>query len=256
MDAAAEVLRLIFGYRTSQAVYVAAELGLSDHLVDGPRAVADLATATECDPDALRRLLRLLVAVGIYAELPDGRIESTPMADQLRGDVDSAVGSFARLAGAPYHWMAWGSLLHSIRTGENAFTAVHGQNVWDYRAQHPDEGAVFDAAMTAFSLQVAQAVVEAYDFSAFAVIAAIAGGRGGMLAAILNKHPELRGVLFDQPHVVAAAAALLERSGVADRCEVVAGDMFAAVPSGADAYILKAVLHDWRDEEAVAILNA
>ena len=256
MDAAAEVLRLIFGYRTSQAIYVAAMVGLSDQLVDGPRTVPDLAKATECDPAALRRLLRLLVAIGLYSELPDGRIASTPMGDQLRNDVDAAVGSFAKLAGAPYHWSAWGALLHSVRTGENAFTSVHGQSVWDYRLQHPDEGAVFDAAMTAYSLQVADAVVEAYDFGAFGVITDVAGGRGGMMAAILNSDPRPRGVLFDQPHVVDGAPALLERAGVADRCEIVAGDMFTAVPAGADAYVLKAVIHDWRNNEAVAIMSS
>ncbi len=256
MDAAAEVLRLIFGFRTSQAIYVAATLGLSDQLVDGPRTVPDLAKATECDPVALNRLLRLLVAIGMYAELPDGRIGSTPMGDQLRSDVDAAVGSFAKLAGAPYHWAAWGALLHSVRTGENAFTSVHGQSVWDYRLEHPDEGAVFDAAMTANSLQVADAVVAAYDFGEFDVITDVAGGRGGMLAAILNSDPRPRGVLFDQPHVVDAASTLLERAGVADRCDIVGGDMFSEVPAGADAYVLKAILHDWRDDEAVAIIRS
>ena len=143
------------------------------------------------------------------------------MGDQLRNDVDAAVGSFAKLAGSPYHWSAWGALLHSVRTGENAFTSVHGQSVWDYRMQHPDEGAVFDAAMTAYSLQVADAVVEAYDFGAFGVIADVAGGRGGMLAAILNSDPRPRGVLFDQParrrRRAGAAGAGWRRGPVRDR---------------------------------------
>jgi hypothetical protein len=255
MDAPAQLIRLINGYRISQAIHVAASIGLSDHLIDGPRSLAELAAATGSDPQSLGRLLRALATVGVYQELPDGRFESTPMSDELRSDADRALASWATFIGRPYIWQAWGALGHSVRTGENAFASVHGQSVWDYRTEHPVEGGIFDAGMTAMSRYVADAVLEAYDFGVFATVADVGGGRGAMLAAILSRYPQMRGVLFDQPQVVAGAPTLLARAGVADRCEVVAGDLFAAVPADADAYVLKSILHDWRDEQAIAILR-
>ncbi len=254
MDTAAELLRLIFGYRISQAIHVAAVLGLSDHLFGGPRTVAELAEDTGCDSRSLYRLLRALAAIGVYEELPDGRFASTPMGDELRRDSDSQLGSLAEFVGVPSFWQAWGVLEHSVRTGDSAYTLLLGQDVWAYRAQHPEESAIFDAAMTAQSRRVAGAVVAAYDFGGFATIADIGGGRGAMLAAVLSRNPDVRGVLLDQPHVVAGAPALLARAGVAERCQIVAGDMFDAVPA-ADAYLLKAIVHDWNDEQAVAILS-
>jgi hypothetical protein len=151
--------------------------------------------------------------------------------------------------GRPYHFAAWSHLLHSVRTGETAFTAVHGVDTWTYRAGHPEEGGVFDAAMTALSRRVTAGVLEAHDFSGYAVIADIGGGRGALLSAILARHPGARGILFDQPGVVADA-----RPG--ERCDVVAGDFFERVPEGADAYILKSILHDWDDAPAIAILRS
>ena len=150
--------------------------------------------------------------------------------------------------GRPYHWQAWGALLHGVRTGENAFRSVHGTDVWDYRAAHPEEGAIFDGAMTAIMLRANRHVLAAYDFGRFATVVDVGGGRGAFLNAILAAHPGLRGVLFDQPQVVAARS-----SAIAARSSP--GSFFDAVPEGADAYVLKAVLHDWEDEDAVRILR-
>ena len=160
----------------------------------------------------------------------------------------SRVGGWAVFVGRPYHWQAWGALLHGVRTGENAFRSVHGTDVWEYRAAHPEEGAIFDGAMTAIMLRANRHVLAAYDFGRFATVVDVGGGRGAFLNAILAAHPGLRGVLFDQPQVVDGAV-------VGDRCEVVAGSFFDAVPAGADAYVLKAVLHDWEDDDAVHILR-
>jgi len=253
MDATADVLRLINGFRASQAVHVAAVLGLSDRLADGPRATVELGAELGCDAPSLYRLLRALSTVGMYEELPDGRFASTPLGDELR--TGRPLRSWAAFVGRPAVWRAWSALEHSVRTGENAFTSVHGEDVWAYRARHPDEGLAFDAAMTGLSRWGADAMLDAYDFGRYKVVADIGGGHGAVLAAILARHPGVRGILFDQPHVVAGAPALLAEAGVADRCEVVAGDMFEAVPPGADAYALKSILHDWRDDEAVAILR-
>jgi hypothetical protein len=158
------------------------------------------------------------------------------------------------LMGRPYIFTSWGHLVHSVKTGEPAFPEVYGTTAWEYRATHPEESEIFDAAMTGLSLAEAEAVVRSYDFSGTGALVDVGGGKGTLLAAILAANPALRGILFDQPHVVADAKDLLERAGVADRCEVVAGSFFEAVPEGADAYLLKSIIHDWDDAAAIEIL--
>jgi hypothetical protein len=243
-----DLLRLINGYQVSQAIHVAAALGLADQLADGARDAEELAAATDAHAPALYRLLRALAAVGILHEDADRRFTLTPLGEGLRTDAPDSPAGWAAFIGRPYHWSAWSQLLHSVRTGENAFTAVHGMDVWTYRAEHPEESGIFDAAMTALAARVTAGVLDTYDFGRFEVVADIGGSRGTLLAAILARHPHLRGVLFDRPAVVAGI-------DLGERSRVVGGSFFDSVPGDADAYILKSVLHDWEDEPAVAILR-
>src|SRR4051794_4590282 len=217
----AALLRLVNGYQVSQAIHVAAALGVAEQLADGPRTVGDLASATATHAGALERLLRALVAVDVLCEEPDDTFGLTALGEALGGPV----GSWAAFIGRPYHWTAWGQLLHSVRTGESAFRAVHGIDVWEFRAQHPEEGAVFDAAMTGLSRRVNAAVAEAHDFGRYGVLVDVGGGHGALLAGILARHPGVRGVLFDQPAVVAGADA----QGI----EVVGGSFFKPAPPAA-----------------------
>jgi SAM-dependent methyltransferase len=247
--------RLIDGYQVSQALHVASTLGIADLLADGPRTSDDLAAATETDPRALYRVLRALASVGVFHEEAEGRFSLTELGGCLRSDAPESLAGWAAFIGRPYYWQAWGDLLHSVRTGENAFRHVHGTDPWSYRARHAEESAIFDRAMTGVSRQNTQSAVAAYDFGQFRRIVDVGGGQGALLAATLAKHPHISGVLFDQPHVVARAQQVLEAAGVMDRCEVVGGDFFVVVPEGDDAYLLRAVLHDWADEEATAILR-
>ena len=240
--------RLANGYQVTQAIHVAATLGIADLLGDGPQDSETLAAATATHAPSLHRVLRALASVGVLHEDADGAFALTAIGACLRSDAPEPVGGWAVFVGRPYHWQAWGALLHGVRTGENAFRSVHGTDVWDYRAAHAEEGAIFDGAMTAIMLRANRHVLAAYDFGRFATVVDVGGGRGAFLNAILAAHPGLRGVLFDQPQVVDGAV-------VGDRCEVVAGSFFDAVPAGADAYVLKAVLHDWEDDEAVHILR-
>src|SRR6185437_3715875 len=191
--------------------------------------VADLAAATKSDERSLGRLLAALATVGVYERQPDGRYANTDLGDALTAE---RLADWATFAGGAAMWHAWGALEHSVRTGESAFTAVHGDDVWRYRAAHPEEGARFDAAMAALSRRVAAAVLEAYDFGGRTTVADVAGGRGALLAAILDRYPDVRGVLFDQPHVI-------ERAPVPERCQAVGGDLFAPFPFTADVYLLK-----------------
>jgi hypothetical protein len=237
------LLRLVYGYQVSQAIHVAAVLGIAEELADGPRAVGDLASATATHAATLHRLLRALAAVEVLHEEPDGMFGLAALGEALRGPA----GSLAAFHGRPSHWTAWGQLLHSVRTGDNAFRAVHGVDVWEYRAQHPEEAAIFDAAMTGFSLRVNAAVAAAHDFSHYGVIVDVGGGHGALLTGILAHHPGVCGVLFDQPAVVAGADA--------NELEIVGGSFFESVPEGGDAYLLKSILHDWEDEPAIKILR-
>ena len=240
--------RLTNGYQVTQAIHVAATLGIADLLRDGPRDSGALAAQTATHAPSLHRVLRALGSVGVLHEGDDGRFELTEVGDCLRSDAPEPVGGWAAYVGSPSHWQSWGSLLHGVRTGESPFHAVHGTDVWDYRAQHPQESAIFDGAMTAIMQRANGHVLAAYDFARFASVVDVGGGRGAFLGAILEANPGMRGVLFDQPHVVEAAV-------VGERCEVVAGSFFEDVPAGADAYVLKAILHDWEDEDAVRILR-
>jgi precorrin-6B methylase 2 len=198
--------------------------------------------------------MRALASVGVFIET-DGRFGLTPLAEYLRTDAPGSVRAWAMQIGQPYVWTSWGHLIHGVRTGEPAFPKVFGTTAWEYRAVHPEARAIFDAAMTALSATTAEAVVQSYDFSGTEVLVDVGGGEGVLLAAILAANPALRGILFDQPHVIATVGALLERAGVVDRCEVVGGSFFEAVPGGADAYLLKSIIHDWDDTAAIEILR-
>jgi hypothetical protein len=250
-----DVLTLINGFQITQAIHVASTLRIADHLKDGPRSADELGSLTGSHTGSLYRLLRALAAVGIFREDERRTFALTAMGDCLRSDSATPIGAWAEYVGSPYVWRTWGHLQHSVQTGENAFKSMNGKGIWEYRTEHPELGAVFDRAMTEMSRGAAEAVVGAYDFSAFRHVIDVGGGRGLMLAAILHAHPQMRGTLFDLPGVVAGAKSVLEQRGVIDRCNIVGGSFFEAVPEGGDAYIMRVVIHDWEDDEAVAILR-
>lgn len=254
-ELATTMRRLVDGYQVSQALHVVAALGIADLLVGAARTSDELADATETHAPTLYRVLRALAAAGVLRELDGRRFELTPLGDRLRSDAPDSIAGWAAFIGRPAYWQAWAGLLHSVRTGENAFVHVHGTDVWAYRSTRPTESQVFDRAMTSNSRRFNAALLAAYDFGRFRSIVDIGGGNGAFVAAILSAHAELKAVLIDQPHVVSRAAALLDEAGVSDRCHVVGGNFFESVPAGADAYILRSVIHDWDDYESVQILR-
>ena len=254
-DPATTIRRMVEGYQVSQAIHVAATLGIADLLADASRTSEELAAATGTHPPTLYRLLRALASVEVLHELDGRRFELAPLGQPLRSDVPDSIAGWAAFIGRPYYWQAWAGLLHSVRTGENAFRHVHDTDVWTYRSTRPDESAVFDRAMTSLSRRSTAALLAAYDFGRCRTIVDVGGGNGALLAAVLAAHPDVQGVLFDQPHVVSGAASLLERAGVANRCRTVGGNFFESVPDGADAYVLRAVIHDWDDDASIRILT-
>ena len=239
----------------ARAIYAAAQLGVPDLLQDATGASDELARATGTDPEALYRLLRTLANAGILTESEDHRFALTPLGATLRSDAPGSMRAWVLFSGASFYLQVWQAILYSIHTGRPAWSQVHGAPLFDWLAQHPDAAAIFDQAMTSLSGGEAPAVVSAYDFSAFQTLVDVGGGQGTLLMTILEAHPALRGVLYDQPQVVAGARQPLAAQGLAERCAIVAGDFFESVPPGADAYLLKYILHDWDDEQCLLILR-
>lgn len=255
-DLSAQLLTLINGFQVSQAISVAATLGIPDLLRDGPKAPRCLAMATDTHPPSLYRLLRALAAIGILDEQDDGQFALTSLGQPLRSDVPASKSAWARLVGRPSYYHAWCDLIGSIRTGETAFDRVHGMSVWDFRARQPDETAIFDRAMATITDEIAEAVLSVSDFARFSTVVDVGGGEGAFIARVLATYPSVQGILFDQAHVIARAKEALEAAGTFRRCHTVAGNFFEAVPEGGDAYLLKWILHDWNDEDAIAVLRS
>ncbi|MDQ6773568.1 MAG: acetylserotonin O-methyltransferase [Candidatus Dormibacteraeota bacterium] len=252
----AALRRLINGFQVSQALYVGVRLGVPDRLAGGPRTCVELAPDVGADPEALYRLLRALAAVGVLEEGPDRLFSLTALGQGLVSDAPMSLGGWAEWIGHNPFWATWGHLWDSVRTGQNAFQLLHGTDVWSYRSSRPEELALFARAMTSLSGAPVQAVIEAYDFGRFDRVVDVGGSRGSLLAAILSRNPQARGVLLDRPGVVAGARQELATAGVGRRCDVVGGDFFESVPAGGGAYVLKSVLHDWPDPDALRILRS
>jgi len=249
-----QMSRMLTGYWVSQALYVAAKLGLADSLKDGPRTADDLSPATQTHPKALYRLLRALASVGVFAEDDHHRFSLTPLAECLRSDVPGSQRSLAIMTGEE-HYRAFGQLLYSVRTGKIAFEKLFGVPVFDFLQNHAEQAKVFDEAMVGVHGRESAAMLDAYDFSGVRVLADLGGGNGSLLSAVLRKYPAMRGVLFDLPGVAERAKANIQVAGLAERCQVVGGNFFEAVPGGADAYLLRHIIHDWDDIKAKTILQ-
>ncbi|HLY59180.1 MAG TPA: methyltransferase [Terriglobia bacterium] len=248
------LLQMATGYWESQAIYVAAKLGIADLLGDGPKTSFDLAQGTRTHPGSLRRLMRTLVSLGVFIEEEDNRFALTPIGNSLLSDVPGSLRSMVLTLGEE-HYQAWGNLLQSVKTGEPAFNHVYKMGLFQYFAQNPAAGEVFNGAMDNITELLSLAIVLAYDFSKITLIADIGGGRGALISAILKMNPKLNGILYDTAPVIEEAKRVVNGDGLAENCKALAGDFFKSVPNGADAYILKNVLHDWDDEHCVKILK-
>jgi SAM-dependent methyltransferase len=250
-----DFFRLVTSYQISQAIYVAAKLGVADRLADGPKTLDELARATSANAATLRLLMDALSTIDIFAETADGRFCLTPLAGYLRSDTPYSQRGWA-LSQAQIGYRAWAELLHAVTSGQPAFEHIFGARYYDYMAQHPEAAAEWDYSMDQTARDWLGALAASYDFTPIQTIVDVGGGHGAALASILKDVPTLRGILFDLPHVVAGAESLLAEAGVAERCEVIGGDMFAEVPSGGDAYLIARVLFNWDDRHARALLQS
>lgn len=254
--AAMQVIQMIVGKHVSQAISVAAELGIADALRDAPKHVEELAAATSAHASSLYRLLRALSSVGIFAEIEDRQFGLTSLAACLCGDAPDSIRNLARWYGAPTMLRGWGELLHSVKTGATGVKQALGvTDPFAYMSEHPEQEQIFHAFMTEVSRKNTPGIVDAYDFGRFRRIVDVGGSHGLLLSAILRRYPSPRGIVFDLPRAVEGARRTIAADGLTERCEALAGNFFESVPAGADAYFLKQVIHDWDDAPAVAILR-
>ena len=256
VPAPAAMMEMIIATWVSQAITVAVQLGVADALADGPLTIDELAARVGADTDALHRLLRALISRGIFRHRRDGRYELNSLADTLRSGAPVSMAWAARFYGSREQRERWTLLVDSVRTGNSVVPALRGKQSFDYFAEQPELAELFNRTMTSISELTTGPVVAGYDFGIYPTIVDVGGGHGHMLAAILAAAPSSRGVLYDLPRVVATAPNLLREHKVADRVRIAEGSFFDAVPGGADAYVLKNILHDWPDEQAVQILRS
>ncbi len=249
-----QLTKMMCGAALSRAVCTLGELGISDHIEAGvPQPVESLARLTNTHERSLYRLLRFTASYGVFLEVEDRKFDHTPLSAALRSD---AAGTFRPAAQMFHHiFAAWDGLDHSVRTGESGCVKVYGEPLFDYIGHHLDLAPIFDAGMTAFHGHETAAMLDAYDFTGITTLADIGGGNGTLLAAVLGRYPQLRGILFDLGHVVGRARSGMQALGLDQRCSVIEGNFFESVPAGADAYLMRHIIHDWTDEQSIRILS-
>jgi C-methyltransferase len=249
------LMQMATGKWVSKTLSVVADLGVPDLLRGGPRSAGDLAVTLNINADAFYRLLRAASGVGVLTELPERRFENNALSDLMRTDAPGSLRAMVRWIGEDSAWLAWNGLGYSVKTGEPAFDHLLGAQVFDHFKTHPEAGQIFNDAMVSFTGVTGAAVAGAYDFSSFKTIVDVGGGHGALLAMIAAEHPAVRGIVFDRPEVMAGATAFLAAQRLAERIQTVPGSFLDAVPAGADAYIMKHIIHDWDDERSAAILS-
>ena len=250
-----KLLELMRGYRQPRALHLVVELGIADLLRGGAKSAEELATATGSHPLSLTRLLRALASSGVFTETAPGVFAHSPMSEYLQRDHPQSRVASVEFLGAEYTLASWAALDFSVKSGKSAFQHVHGKNKWEYNEEHPADGAVFDQVMAGARPARIAALLDGFDFAGSARVVDVGGGRGQLLAAVLARHPALSGVLYDLPGVVQEAPALLAAAKVSERCTIESGSFLERVPAG-DTIILSDILHDWPDEQCLAILRA
>ncbi len=253
---AAEIIgQLTGGYVVSSALNAITRLGVADLLAEGPESVSQLAAKTGTHEDSLCRVLRLLCGMSIFTETADRTFANNELSESLRADVPNSQRDMVLFIGDSLHFQAYADMLPTIKDGRTAAEHVWNKGIFEVFADDPAAQQRFDRAMTYFSQNAAPKILEAYDFSGIGTLVDVAGGHGYLLSAILRKHPEVKGIIFDLPHVVGGATERMEQLGLSSRCQAVSGDFFKAVPQG-DAIVMKHIIHDWDNERAHTILES
>jgi hypothetical protein len=251
----AQLVQMAMAHWVSRLVFTAAHLNLADHLADGPRTTAELGQLTSTDAPSLYRVMRTLASLGLFTEDSTHRFSLTPLGEALKtGTAGSVRASVLTLAG-DHFTKAQEQLTYSIRTGKSGFEKAFGVPLFEWLKNHPAEAAMFNDTMVGLHGAEPVAVAAAYDFSGFETITDVGGSTGNLLTTILGRFPKPRGILFDLPHVVRDAPALIQSRGLSDRINIEAGSFFEHVPTGSDAYMLSHIIHDWTETQCLTILG-
>jgi O-methyltransferase domain/Dimerisation domain len=245
---------MIDGFSTARLIFVAAKLGVADHLARGIQNADELAKVVNADPNALYRFLRALATLGVVEEVESQCFTLTPIGACLQTQTPDSLHALIRWA-EEVEWEMWSNLEQCVRTGKSAFEHVYGIGMFDYFQRNPDKEALFNTAMTSFVSRNIAGIVEAYRFEPSLKIVDVGGGHGSLMTAILKANPGTTGIVFDLPSVVEGTKKHLESAQLADRCECVGGDFFKAVPAGGDVYLLVSIIHDWDDERCITMLK-
>jgi len=249
------ILQMINGAYVAGAISCLAQLGVPDLIENGAKSADELAAQTGTRPDTLYRLMRATASVGVLAEGPDKKFSQTPMSAVLRTNARPSLRGLAIMTGREWHGRGWSRLEHCVRTGKPSIDEIYGMPIFEYFKRNPEEARVFDDAMTALSSIDGPAIADAYDFSSIRSVVDVAGGRGLLLATLMERNPHLKGTLYEMSHVLEGAKTGALKAHM-DRCTLCSGDMFDSVPSGADAYLMKHIIHDWPDGACVKLLKA
>jgi hypothetical protein len=247
--------QMIFGCVLTKAIHVAAKLNIADLLAaHGPMNCSELAAKSGAHEESLFRLMRALASLGVFSKDSNEKFSLTPMAECLKDDSPESVKSMALAIGAVFY-KAYDELLFSVQTGDGGFKKALGVPVFEYLGNNPELGKIFDRMMTDIHGGETEPMVNMYDFSVFNTIVDVGGGNGEVISAVLNKNPGVKGILFDLPDVINRSSGSISARGLGDRCKVDAGNFFESVSKGGDAYIMRHILHDWSDADAVTILS-
>ena len=230
-------------------------MGIADLLADGPKSVEELSIATETHAPSLYRVLRVLDRMGVFTEESPKIFSLTSISQYLKTDSPFSIKDWAILNGREWHSRSWMNLLYSVKTGKSSFWEIYKMKNFEYFEKNREEFAILSNAMTFFSKGQAMSIVNSYNFSNFQTIMDVGGGYGFLLAAILKNYPLLQGILYELPEVAKGAQETMDKENLLDRCKIIEGDFFQSVPKGADAYIMKYVIHDWSDDNARTILQ-
>lgn len=254
-DETARIRELIMGFRSTQLIYVATKLELSEHLARGPLTAQEVASTIGVDAGALYRLLRALASLGIFSETTGGRFKMTPAATLLQRNTPKSLRSTAMIYGDEVLWRAYGQMTYAIKTGRPAFQHVHGQPFYDYLGEHPRSADLFNDAMTGFSDIESSTIVAVCEVSQIRTVVDVGGGQGALMAALLRAHPHLQAVIFDSTGPTADTERNFAAADIAGRARFIQGDFFASIPDEGELYFLKSILHNWDDSAAAAILR-
>ncbi|MHB8542119.1 MAG: methyltransferase [Candidatus Acidiferrales bacterium] len=251
-----ELLQMADGFIVNRCLGAVAKLGVADLLANGSKSVVELATELKVNESALCRVLRAVASVGVFEEMGSRVFGNNRLSHFLRSDVPGSMRARFVFGWSEFFFAPFQEILYSIETGQPASIKVHGMGDFEYLQQHPEQGRIFDDAMTGMSAAIGPAVAAAYDFGAWGSVMDVGGGNGMLLASILKAHPKLRGVLADLPHVLERARQRGFLGGELEaRAKMQPCDFFREVPSGCRAYVMKSVIHDWEDEKAHKILS-